>query len=90
MPTGMGMGMKYEPNLAANNMTLHMVLKFPPQGIRNPNTGATMHTADLTFPDHDEWRHDVIDILDPRCIMQKSVASVFANTTMQSIRTMQS
>ena len=27
-----------------------MVLNFPPQGIRNPNTGDIMHTANIAFP----------------------------------------
>jgi len=32
-------------------VTLHVALSFPPQGIRNPNTGAKMETARIAFPD---------------------------------------
>ncbi len=33
-----------------DNVTLYLVLAFPPQGIRNPNTGDTMHAANIAFP----------------------------------------
>jgi Domain of unknown function (DUF3859) len=33
-----------------DNVTLYLVLEFPPQGIRNPNTGETLHTASIAFP----------------------------------------
>ena len=49
--TQFGIEFRLEGNPVGDTVTLHMVLKFPPQGIRNPNTGATMHTADITFPD---------------------------------------
>ena len=49
--TQFGIEFRLEGNPVGDTVTLHMVLKFPPQGIRNPNTGATMHTADVTFPD---------------------------------------
>jgi hypothetical protein len=31
-------------------VTRHLVLAFPPQGIRNPNTGDMMHAANIAFP----------------------------------------
>jgi hypothetical protein len=49
--TQFGIEFRLEGNPVGDTVTLHMVLKFPRQGIRNPNTGATMHTADITFPD---------------------------------------
>jgi Domain of unknown function (DUF3859) len=33
-----------------DGVTLHLVLAFPPQGIRNPNTGDMMHAAKIAFP----------------------------------------
>ena len=48
--TQFGIEFRLEGNPVGDTVTLHMVLKFPPQGIRNPNTGATMHTADIAFP----------------------------------------
>jgi Domain of unknown function (DUF3859) len=48
--TQFGIEFRLEGNPVGDSATLHMVLKFPPQGIRNPHTGATMHTADITFP----------------------------------------
>jgi hypothetical protein len=33
-----------------DNVTLYLVLAFPPQGIRNPNTGDTMHATNIAFP----------------------------------------
>ncbi len=33
-----------------DGVTLHVVLTFPPQGIRNPNTGDFMHAAKIAFP----------------------------------------
>jgi hypothetical protein len=49
--TQFGIEFRLEGNPVDDTVTLHMVLKFPRQGIRNPHTGATMHTADITFPD---------------------------------------
>jgi hypothetical protein len=48
--TQFGIEFRLEGNPVGDGVTLHMVLKFPPQGIRNQNTGATMHTADIAFP----------------------------------------
>jgi len=48
--TQFGIEFRLEGNPVGDSVTLHMVLKFPPKGIRNPNTGATMHTADIEFP----------------------------------------
>jgi hypothetical protein len=31
-------------------VTLHLALNFPPEGIRNPNTGAMLHAAKIAFP----------------------------------------
>jgi hypothetical protein len=31
-------------------VTLYLAITFPPQGIRNPNTGEVMHTAKIAFP----------------------------------------
>jgi hypothetical protein len=33
-----------------DGVTLHLVLTFPAQGIRNPNTGDMMHAAKIAFP----------------------------------------
>jgi hypothetical protein len=48
--TQFGIEFRLEGNPVGDSVTLHMVLKFPPKGIRNPNTGTTMHTADIEFP----------------------------------------
>ena len=33
-----------------DSVTLYLTLMFPPQGMHNPNTGKTMHTAKIAFP----------------------------------------
>lgn len=33
-----------------DTVTLYLVLTFPPQGIRNPNTGETLHSATIALP----------------------------------------
>jgi Domain of unknown function (DUF3859) len=48
--TQFGIEFRLDGNPVGDTVTLHMVLRFPPQGIRNPNSGATMHAADITFP----------------------------------------
>ncbi len=48
--TQFGIEFRLEGNPVGDTVTLHMVLNFPPQGIRNPNTGGTMHTANIAFP----------------------------------------
>jgi hypothetical protein len=32
------------------DVTLYLALIFPPEGIRNPNTGEVMHSAKIAFP----------------------------------------
>jgi Domain of unknown function (DUF3859) len=48
--TQFGIEFRLEGNPVGDGVTLHMLLKLPPQGIRNPNTGETMHTAKIAFP----------------------------------------
>jgi Domain of unknown function (DUF3859) len=48
--TQFGIEFRLEGNPVGDGVTLHMVLKFPPKGIRNPNTGDTMHTTKIAFP----------------------------------------
>jgi Domain of unknown function (DUF3859) len=48
--TQFGIEFRIDGNPVGDGVTLHMVLKFPPQGIRNPNTGDTLHTVDMPFP----------------------------------------
>ena len=33
-----------------DNVTVYLTLTFPPQGIRNPNTGETLHKTTIAFP----------------------------------------
>ena len=40
--TQFGIEFRIDGNPVGDGVTLHMVLNFPPQGIRNPNTGDTM------------------------------------------------
>ena len=35
---------------AGEPVTLYMALSFPPQGLRNPNTGAMLHGTRIAFP----------------------------------------
>jgi hypothetical protein len=48
--TQFGVEFRIDGNPAGEGVTLHLVVKFPPQGIRNPNTGDMMHTANIAFP----------------------------------------
>ena len=48
--TQFGIEFRIDGNPVGDGVTLHMVLNFPPQGIRNPNTGDTMHTTNIAFP----------------------------------------
>jgi hypothetical protein len=48
--TQFGIEFRIDGNPIGEGVTLHLVLKFPPQGIRNPNTGDMMHTANIAFP----------------------------------------
>jgi hypothetical protein len=48
--TQFGIEFRIDGNPVGDGVTLHMVLNFPPQGIRNPNTGDIMHTANIAFP----------------------------------------
>ena len=48
--TQFGIEFRIAGNPVGDGVTLHMVLNFPPQGIRNPNTGDMMHTANIAFP----------------------------------------
>jgi hypothetical protein len=48
--TQFGIEFRIDGNPVGEGVTLHLVLNFPPQGIRNPNTGDMMHTANIAFP----------------------------------------
>ncbi len=48
--TQFGIEFRIDGKPAGDSVTLHMVLTFPPQEIRNPNTGDMMHTANIAFP----------------------------------------
>jgi len=48
--TQFGIEFRIDGAPAGDNVTLYLVLAFPPQGIRNPNTGDTMHAANIAFP----------------------------------------
>ena len=48
--TQFGIEFRIDGNPVGDGVTLHMVLNFPPQGIRNPNTSDIMHTANIAFP----------------------------------------
>jgi hypothetical protein len=48
--TQFGIEFRIDGNPVGDGVTLHLVLNFPPQGIRNPNTGDMMHTANIAFP----------------------------------------
>lgn len=49
--TQFGIEFRLDGAPAGAPVTLHLVLAFPPQGIRNPNTGDTLHTAKIAFPE---------------------------------------
>ena len=48
--TQFGIEFRIDSAPAGDGVTLHLVLAFPPQGIRNPNTGDMMHAANIAFP----------------------------------------
>ena len=48
--TQFGIEFRIDGHPIGDDVTLHLVLNFPPQGIRNPNTGDMMHTANIAFP----------------------------------------
>src|ERR1700743_2970333 len=48
--TQFGIEFRIDGQPLGDGVTLHLVLNFPPQGIRNPNTGDLMHTANIAFP----------------------------------------
>ena len=48
--TQFGIEFRIDGAPVGDGVTLHLVLTFPPQGIRNPNTGDMMHAAKIAFP----------------------------------------
>jgi len=48
--TQFGIEFRIDGAPADDNVTLYLVLSFPPQGIRNPNTGETLHSATIALP----------------------------------------
>jgi hypothetical protein len=48
--TQFGIEFRVDGKPPGDSITLHLVLAFPPQGIRNPNTGDMMHNANITIP----------------------------------------
>jgi hypothetical protein len=48
--TQFGIEFRIDGAPVGNDVTLYLVLDFPPQGIRNPNTGETLHRATVAFP----------------------------------------
>jgi hypothetical protein len=49
--TQFGIEFRIDGTPADQAVTIHLGLKFPPQGIRNPNTGDLLRTARVAFPD---------------------------------------
>jgi Domain of unknown function (DUF3859) len=49
--TQFGIEFRIDGAPVGDRVTLHLVLAFPPQGVRNPNTGDMMHAANIAFPD---------------------------------------
>jgi Domain of unknown function (DUF3859) len=45
-----GIEFRIDGKPAGDGVTLHLVINFPSQGIRNPNTGDLMHTTNIAFP----------------------------------------
>jgi hypothetical protein len=45
-----GIEFRIDGKPVGDGVTLHLVINFPPQGIRNPNTGDLMHTTNIAFP----------------------------------------
>ncbi len=48
--TQFGIEFRIDGAPAGNGVTLYLTLAFPPQGLRNPNTGETLHKATIAFP----------------------------------------
>jgi hypothetical protein len=48
--TQFGIEFRIDGAPAGEAVTLHLALTFPPQGIRNPNTGERLHSAKIAFP----------------------------------------
>lgn len=48
--TQLGIEFRIDGAPAGEAVTLHLALTFPPQGIRNPNTGERLHSAKIAFP----------------------------------------
>lgn len=48
--TQFGVEFRIDGEPSEDSVTLYLTLMFPPQGMHNPNTGRTMHTAKITFP----------------------------------------
>jgi hypothetical protein len=48
--TQFGIEFRVDGEPAGDGVTLYMAFTFPPQGIRNPNTGNVLHTAKVAFP----------------------------------------
>jgi Domain of unknown function (DUF3859) len=48
--TQFGLEFRIDGAPPGEDVTLYLALVFPPQGIRNPNTGEMMHTARIAFP----------------------------------------
>jgi hypothetical protein len=48
--TQFGIEFRVDGTPPGDGVTLYLVLTFPPQGIRNPNTGDLLRTAKVAFP----------------------------------------
>jgi hypothetical protein len=49
--TRFGIEFRVDGAPAGEGVTLYLALTFPPQGLRNPNTGAMLHGTRIAFPD---------------------------------------
>jgi hypothetical protein len=49
--TEFGIEFRIDGTPTGQGVTLHLVLIFPPQGLRNPNNGEIMHNSKIAFPD---------------------------------------
>jgi hypothetical protein len=48
--TEFGIEFRIDGTPSGEGVTLYLAIAFPPQGIRNPNTGNLMYTAKVAFP----------------------------------------
>jgi hypothetical protein len=48
--TQFGIEFRIDGTPPGDGVTLYLALAFPPQGIRNPNTGNMLHAAKIAFP----------------------------------------